>query len=260
MRALMVASASRERVISPATTWAINCLTMVFPRSRTLCSRPSLPSSIILANKLPWAAFAGAVSAAAAVLSASLIVSSLVLAYFLLQAVEFLGIPSGVHQQLIQLVVALQRTTQVAQLGPEIEQFLQRFDLLGNLRWIEVVQALEIQVNLELTGIGVFAEFIVNSKGQVRLETLQYAVKVIRRDFHEPAVPHAREKFSRLTAQVGHHTHDKWEFLRFDGVSNLHVVSDVNAGRTNPFKLLMSPFFSHGRHLAGSGLRGRFNS
>src|SRR5215472_4526094 len=258
----MVASASRERVISPATTWAINSLTISFPRSRTLGSRPSLPSSTILSSKLPSAALAGAGCAAAAVLSDSVIGSSLILVlsltYFFLQAVQILCTPGGFHQQLVQLVVALQSTPQIAQLGPQIEQFLERFYLLSNLRWIKVVQALKIQVNFELAGIGVFAEFIVNSKGQVRFETLQYTVKVIRRDFHKPAVLQPRERFSRLTAQVGHHTHDKWEFLRFDRVPNLYVVSDMNAGRTDTFQLLMHTFFGHGRHLSGSGLGGRW--
>src|SRR6516225_8334053 len=143
----MVASASRERVISPATTWAINSLTISFPRSRTLGSRPSLPSSTILSSKLPSAALAGAGCAAAAVLSDSVIGSSLVLSltYFFLQAVQILCTPGGFHQQLVQLVVALQSTPQIAQLGPQIEQFLERFYLLSNLRWIKVVQALKIQ-------------------------------------------------------------------------------------------------------------------
>src|SRR3977135_2083726 len=124
MRELMVASASRERLFSPATTWEMNSLTMSLPRSRELGSRPNLPSSTILSSKSLSAAFAPAAWAAAC--SGLFIGGSLVLflAEFLLQPIQFLRTARGIHQQFIQLVVALQGAAQIAQLGPQIQKLL----------------------------------------------------------------------------------------------------------------------------------------
>src|SRR5260370_20865566 len=160
----------------------MNSLTMSFPRSREVASRPNLPSSTILSSKPPSAALAAACPAAAAC-SGLFIGGPLVLflAQFLLQAVELLRIARSIHEQFIQPFVSLQSTTQVPQLFSQIKQFLQGFHLLGHLRWFEVVQTLEVQVDFELASIRIFAQLVIDAEGTARLKSLHDAVKIIRR-------------------------------------------------------------------------------
>ena len=96
---------------------------------------------------------------------------------------ELVGVAHRVVQQLVQFVVALQAAAQIGQLGAQVEQFLQRLDLLRHLFGLEVVQALEVQVHLELARIGVIAELVFDREGQVRLHALQHAVEVVGIDF-----------------------------------------------------------------------------
>src|SRR5208283_4094739 len=61
-------------------------------------------------------------------------------------------------QQVVQLVVALQTAAQVRQLGAQIQQVVQRFDLLGYLGRLEILQAAEFQIDAQLSSVGIVTD------------------------------------------------------------------------------------------------------
>src|SRR5512146_1015265 len=181
MRALMVASASRVTVIVPASAWVTNSFTRSVPRWRAAVSRVNRPSSIIWSSSA--CSFTCSLFAAAAAALASLIGASLGPFQFVAELVELVGIVDRVHQQLVQLVVALQAAAQVGQLGAQFEQFAQRLHLACDLLGREVVQTLEVQVDFDLSRIGIVAELVFHRIAEVGIHAGEDSVEVGGRDF-----------------------------------------------------------------------------
>src|SRR5581483_9523048 len=117
MRALIVASASREAVTDPASTWATNSFTRSLPRSRAAASRVNRPSSMIWSSR-PFSLEVSWAEAAAEPCCASAIVASLgfVQVQFAAQLFQLIGVGERFHQQVVQLVVALQAAAKVRKL------------------------------------------------------------------------------------------------------------------------------------------------
>ena len=67
-----------------------------------------------------------------------------------LQLVQLFVVADGVEQQFLELVVALQAAAQIGETGAEVQQFLQRLHLPGDVLRLEVVHALEMQVHFQI--------------------------------------------------------------------------------------------------------------
>src|SRR5436309_6794260 len=124
MRALIMASVSRPMVMVPARTSFTNCLTRSLPRSRAESSFASRPSSTMLSSS-PFS-----VVVAAACFGTACCGSAIAASFdFGLQLTHFVLVLEGFHEDLVQLIVALQAAPQIRKLGAQLQQLLQRFDL-----------------------------------------------------------------------------------------------------------------------------------
>src|SRR5262249_403274 len=147
IRALIIASVSRAIVMVPASTSFTNCLIMSFPRSRAESSFASRPSSTMLSSR-PFSVV-GVVAACGAACCGSAIASL----HFVLQFAHFVFVLERLHQNLVELVITLKSAAQVGELGAQVEQLFQRLDLLGDIGRLEIVHALEAQVDADLARI-----------------------------------------------------------------------------------------------------------
>src|SRR5436305_9803764 len=170
MRALIIASASRDRVIDPSSTCVTNSLTRSFPRSREAGSRASLPCSTIWSSR-PASLVVSVAGAAAVACCGSLIGTGLLLD-LRLQLFAFVGVSDGIHQKFLQFVVALERSSQIRQLRAEIQKLAKRLHLPRHVLRREVVHALEMQVHLQLRSIGFLAQLVLHAERKVRLHAL----------------------------------------------------------------------------------------
>ena len=181
----------------PSSTWATNSLTRFLPRSR---AAGSLRQAAFLDDLVEQARSPTVCSAAGAAAAGFLWVSSFGppsgFADLGLQLVQLLGVADGVEQQLFQLVVALQAAAQVGELGAQIQQLPQRLDLPGHLLRLEIVQALEVQIDLQLAGVGIVAQLVLHREGEVRLHALQNGVEVVRIHLHELPILQPRQRLS----------------------------------------------------------------
>ncbi len=134
---------------------------------------------------------------------------------------------------------------QVAQLGAQIEQLLERLHLARHVLRLEVVQALEMQVDLQLWSVGFFAQLVLDREREVRFHPFEDAIEVVRVHLHKLPVAQPRERFRRLTGEITQYSHDEWEFLQFNRVADFNVVGDVHARRPNPVQLVLCTLFSH---------------
>src|SRR5258708_36717426 len=170
----MVVSVSFEIAMWPCKTWSTNSFTRSRPRSR---SRVKRPSSTIWSRR--GEVFSCAAGAAFDNLANSGIAASFVLVKTEL-GTEFLtlfGVADNVVQHVIELVIPLQASPQVREVGSEIEQLLQGFDLGRDLFRLEIGEFFEVEVHLQLPGV--FAELIVDREGKVRAHLFEDLIEVI---------------------------------------------------------------------------------
>src|SRR5664280_3800524 len=78
------------------------------------------------------------------------------------------------------------------------------------------------------------------------IHSRQHGVEVVGRYLDEFPVLHLCKRLFRLTGEVTQYPHHKRNLFVFDGVANLHVVSDMNARRAHTAELLLSAFSCHG--------------
>ena len=119
------------------------------------------------------------------------------LAHFALQLVQLFRVADGVEQQFFQLVVALQAAAQIRETRAQVQQFLERLDLAGHVLGLEVVHALEIQVDLEIGRIGIVAELVFDRERQMRLHALEDGIEVVGIDLDEFPVLQLGQGFGR---------------------------------------------------------------
>jgi len=67
--------------------------------------------------------------------------------------IRFLGVANGFHQKVVQLVVALQSAAEISELLAQIEKFAQRLDVLCDISRVKIIQALEIEIDFDLSSI-----------------------------------------------------------------------------------------------------------
>src|SRR5579864_8289 len=211
MRALIIDSVSRETVISPCSTWLTNSFIRLLPRSRAAGSLPKRPCSTIWSSRPPPTC-CSTVCVAAADFSFSGIGLSLGL-HFFLQLAQLVGVVDRILQQFLELVVALQAAAQVRKLRPQLQQFPQRPYLAGYLLRLEILQALEVQVHLQLPAVGVVAQLVLHRKRNVGLHSSQHAIKVVRVDLDKFPVLQPRHGLSGLPGKISQHPHHKRQFL-----------------------------------------------
>src|ERR1700676_961268 len=152
MRWLIMVSASLVTVMEPSSTWATNSFTRSLPRSLALSSLPIRPSSTIWSSR-PFSSTCST-ACGAADFFASAIGASRGLIEFLLQLVQLVLIADGAEQCFLQPVVTLQAGAEVAQLGAQVHQLGERLDLAHDVFRLEVVHALEMQVDFQLRSVG----------------------------------------------------------------------------------------------------------
>src|SRR5262245_44257647 len=168
MRALIIISVSRATVIEPSRTSATNRLTRSFPRSRVSASRPTLPCSRIWSSSETSALLVSAAAwPPAACVSA--IVSTLRQSELRPQLVHFVSVAERRLEDLVELLVGLQRPAQVGELGPEIEQLTQWLHLLRNGFGREVIHAAEVEIDRELRRVRVFRQLVLDGEREVGL-------------------------------------------------------------------------------------------
>src|ERR1700676_468471 len=144
MRALIIISASLAMVMEPSSTWATNSFTRSLPRS---LASPNRPCSTIWSSRLASCASTDAAAAAAFATASGIGTSCADLA---LQLVQLFGVPHRFEQQLFELVIALQRAAQIGEPGAQVEQLLQRLNLLRDIGRLKVVQFAEFQIDLQV--------------------------------------------------------------------------------------------------------------
>ncbi len=200
MRELIIASASRETVTSPFSTWATNSFTRSRPRccDEGSCAEPALLDNLIQQARLDGGGAKTRILRVAAHFDSLLLRPCLLSAvfgsaHFCAQFVELLGIGNGIHQHLVQLLVGLQRAAQIAQLAAQFQQFTQWPDLPRHLLRLKIFQAAEVQVDLQIAGIRVFAQLVFNTEGEVRTHALQHTIKVIRIDVDKATILQTRQ-------------------------------------------------------------------
>src|SRR5947209_12301055 len=169
MRALIVASVSRDTVTAPSRTWATNSFTKSLPRSRAAVSRVKRPCAMIWSSK-PCSLFSTTTGAAARFSATLLIGASFRLLQIQLspKLLEFFSIGNGLQQQFVELIVALQASAQVRQLRSQFEQLTQWLDLTCHLLGFEIFQALEAQVDSQVRGVLLSCQLALNRKVQGR--------------------------------------------------------------------------------------------
>src|SRR6476469_4572797 len=238
MRALIIISVSRATVIEPSRSSATNRLTRSLPRSRVSVSRPTFPCSRIWSSS---ETSAPVVNAAAWPLAAcvSAIVSALRQSELRPQLVHLVSVTERRLQDLIELLVGLQRPAQIGELCPEIQQLTQWLHLLRDRIGREVIHAAEIEIDRELRRIRVFGQLVLDAEREVRLHACQHVVEVIRRHLDELALLQLRQRFRRLAAEVTQHAHEERKFLLFDRAAGFHLVRDRDARRANALEFFL---------------------
>src|SRR6516162_7975537 len=115
MRAVIIWSASRPKVMEPSSTCSTNSFTRFFPRSRALVS-VNRPCSTIWSRRLASVVCSAATGAAATFSRSG--IGLLLLADLGLELVQLLRLGHGVKQSLVQLFIGLQCALQIIQARP----------------------------------------------------------------------------------------------------------------------------------------------
>src|SRR5208282_2110173 len=124
MRAEIIWSASRPTVMEPSSTWATNSLIRLFPCSRVLESL-NRPCSTIWSRRLVSVVCTSAAGPPGAASPWGLAIGILLLGDFRLQLRQLLRLAHGFKQGLVQLLVGLQRASQIVQACPQLQQLPQ---------------------------------------------------------------------------------------------------------------------------------------
>src|SRR5437868_160891 len=246
MRALIAVSASFGTVAARSKTSCTKTLTRSLPRSRAASLCVKRPSSTMRSSKL---ACSTACTAAVADFAASAIAASiaaLIQAQLCAQFLPLLGVAHHILQDLVELLVALQAPAKIRELAAQIQQFLQRTDLIGNLFRLKVRQLVEGEVDLEFR-IGIVTQLVVDGKREVRTHFVEHLVEVVRIHLDELPLHQFWQRLFRVSGKVAENAHNKWELLQFDRVADFYVVSDMHARCTNARQFLLSAFSAHMR-------------
>src|ERR1039458_6595005 len=188
MRALIMASASLETVMAPCSTCSANSLTRsrVRSRLRRVCST--------IRSHITGSAFSTVCPAGAPVSPCR---GSLMGPTFLRlrglcrfggvrhQSLQLVCIAGRFQEQLVELVVSLQTALEIRQFLPQLQKFPHRHHLPRDFIGLKILQALEMEIDLQLSGLRVVSKLVVHGKGKVGLHACQDAVEIIGVDLDE---------------------------------------------------------------------------
>src|ERR1700722_1413944 len=248
MRLLIITSVSFDTVICPVITSCTRSFSQSFPAVRSSAVWPILPSTRIRSSRLTLST----VLSAAGWDSVIGLVSPGILALLPLARANA-GFRAGLAQQLLvlnyflqkalQLFIANETAAQVSQAIAQFEQLAERCHLLGYLRRLKIVHTFKAQLDIQLCIVLIQA--IGYLEGEPRADFLHDIVYVVPVDCSELAFRNRGKRVVGHTRQVRQHTNNKRQIPFFDGITDLHIVSDVHPGRANPADLLLQTFFRH---------------
>src|SRR5258708_3532950 len=134
MRAVMVDSVSLDRVICPCRIWSTKSLIRSLPRSRAAASRVNRPSCTIWSSRLADDVCSGLGAATFGVRTDSAMILPLWFeAQFVAEFLLLLRIADDLVQHVIEPGISLETAAQVGQVGPQVQQLLQRLYVPGHL-------------------------------------------------------------------------------------------------------------------------------
>src|SRR6185437_2672598 len=131
---------------------------MSLPRSLAAESFPNRPCSTIVSSRL--SSVASAAGAACAALASA--IGPSIGAELRAQLLHLVFVAQGRLQNVVELLVALQRAAQVGQLVAQVEQLLERLHLPRHSVGREVIQALEREIDAEFPGIRILAQLVLH--------------------------------------------------------------------------------------------------
>jgi len=127
----------------------------------------------------------------------------------------------------------------------QFQQLAQRLHLPRHLLGFEVLQALEVQIDLDLARIRIFGDLVLHRIRQVGFHAFQDAIEVVRIHFDEFPVFQPGKRFFGLSGKVGQDAHHERQFFDFNGVANLDIVGYVHARRSDSSEFLVDAFSCH---------------
>src|SRR5437899_2649305 len=148
-----------------------------------------------------------------------------------------LGVADDLAQFFAQAVVPVGLRKKRRKLRARLEQFAQGFDLSGHLLGLEILQAIEPQLDGQLRVV--VGELIVDAVGQAGLHPVHHGIKVVAIDVEELTVPQAWQRLIWLPGEIRQDADDEGKLFHLDGAVRLHVIRDLHARRPDPVKLVL---------------------
>src|SRR5581483_5845252 len=96
-----------------------------------------------------------------------------------------------------------------------------------------------------LTRFRILAQLIFDGVREMRFHARQHIVEIIEGDLDKLAVFQAGQRLLGLPGEISKNSHHEGELFQFDRVSDLHIVADVNARRTDAFEFFVYAFSCH---------------
>jgi len=114
---------------------------------------------------------------------------------------------------------------------------------------MEIVHGLEAEFDGEL-GI-IIGQLVVDAVGQPGFHALEHLVEIVAIDFDKLPVLQAGERLIGLAGKIAEHADHKRDFFHLNGVSNLHVVGQVDPWRPHSVQFVLQTFcLGHNRLLS----------
>ena len=85
------------------------------------------------------------------------------------------------------LVVALQAAAQIGEALPQVEKLLEGLDLAGDVFRLEVIHALESEIDLEVRCVRFVAQFVFDGEGEMGFHAFEDGIEVVGIDLDELA-------------------------------------------------------------------------
>nr|GEU28409.1 hypothetical protein [Tanacetum cinerariifolium] len=137
-----------------------------------------------------------------------------------------------VRPLVVELVIAIEFSEQVAQLLAHFEQLGQSRYLLHDRLGMKIVEGLEVQFDLQAAVLA--GQRVRHRQVQARRDLLHHFIKIVAVDVDQAARLELGRRHQRLARQVGQQAHDQRQFLLLDGATDFDVVGDLYARGTVP--------------------------